>query len=284
MKAKKQYCKVSRKLLIVVFLIVFCSLSSFKVWAQGDLMISPKRVFFDSNNRSQIIDLINMGNDTAIYSLSFVENRVKETGDYELITEPDPGQKFASPFLRVYPRRIILAPREAQTIKVQLTNIAGLQEGEYRSHLYFRSERNNKPLIKETNVDDTTAMAVKIITTYGITIPCIIDRGISNTTVSISELEFENAGAGQYFLKMKFTRNGNMSSYGDLSVLYFDKKNRSTEVGRSNGFAVHSPGSIKKCKIALKTLQDTDFIGGRIKVIYTLKKSKKVLTEAELQL
>ena len=158
-----------------VYILIFIGITlCINIKAQGDLLISPKRAVLDANKKIQIVDLINISNDTAIYNLSFVENRVTETGDYVLITKPDSGQRFASPYLRVFPRKVVLAPKEAQTVKVQLIQTNDLQDGEYRSHLYFRSEKKNDALGEEKDKVDSTSLSVKIVATYGITIPCLL--------------------------------------------------------------------------------------------------------------
>ena len=83
-----------------LFIFLF-SILAHNAFAQGDLMIYPKRIVFEGAKRSQEINLANSGKDTARYVLSVVQIRMKEDGSFEQITEPDPGQVFADKFFRI---------------------------------------------------------------------------------------------------------------------------------------------------------------------------------------
>src|SRR5688572_19794449 len=109
-------------------------------------MITPKRVVFEGSQRTQVLNLANIGQDSATYAISLVQIRMKEDGSFEEITEPDPGQYFATRYLRYFPRTVRLAPNEAQTVRVQVNRSGEMVPGEYRSHLYFRAIPRPKPL------------------------------------------------------------------------------------------------------------------------------------------
>src|SRR5690606_18413528 len=121
--------------------------------AQGDLMIMPKRLVFDGSQHSQEINLANTGQDTAVYAISFINYKMTEEGNFEQVEIPEEGQRFATDFLRYFPRRVTLAPNEAQTIRVQLTRSGNLEKGEYRSHMYFRAVEEQTALGEETEQD-----------------------------------------------------------------------------------------------------------------------------------
>ncbi len=113
-----------------IFLSVIFIFNSFVSKAQGDLMIMPKRVVFDGSQRSQEVNLVNTGTDTASYAISFIQYKMKEAGGFVEITEPEEGQFFADKNLRYYPRRVRLAPNEAQTVKLQITRSGELENRE----------------------------------------------------------------------------------------------------------------------------------------------------------
>src|SRR5437868_5880944 len=134
--------KIVKPLTLLFFLpvlILLSFLTASKLSAQGNLLITPKRVVFEGNKRSEELNLANIGKDTATYIISFIQYRMEEDGKFVKITQPDPGQNFADKNLRFFPRTVTLGPNEAQTVKVQLTKANDLAPGEYRSHLYFRA-------------------------------------------------------------------------------------------------------------------------------------------------
>ncbi len=144
----------------LIFLQVFFPLNT---EAQGNLLITPRRVVFEGNKRSIDLNLANIGTDTATYAISLIEIRMTGNGGFEPITEPDEDQRFASPYLRFFPRMVTLGPNEAQTVKLQLVKGGTLEPGEYRSHLYFRAVPREKPLgEEEAAVADPSSISVRL--------------------------------------------------------------------------------------------------------------------------
>lgn len=280
-KSKNYYIKGNvSKLLFFIAVYIFCINS---ITAQGDLLIFPKRIVFDGKKKVEQIMLSNIGKDSAVFNISFIEYKMTEVGAFNTITEPVPGQWFASPYLRFFPRQVILAPNETQTVKVQMTNPNKLEDGEYRSHLYFRAEKINKPLGQVAKkLLDTTSVSVKLEAVFGLAIPTIINKGRSNTTTSISDLNYTNENNIDHFISFNINRSGNMSVYGDINVYYISKdKSLPYEVAKVMGIAVYAPGTIRKIKILLPKPEGVTFKGGKFKVVYTKNESKEVIATAE---
>ncbi|NOR75116.1 MAG: hypothetical protein GQ525_08140 [Draconibacterium sp.] len=177
-----------------------------------------------------------------------------------------------------------MAPGESQTVKVQKYNTDKMEDGEYRSHLYFRAEKNNTPLGEDNEVKASSTISVKLEAVYGISIATIIRKGASNTDISVSEPTYNNDGVSNHFLNFNINRTGNMSSYGDITVNYISPENTIYEVGKVKGLAVYTPGNVRKVKMQLQKPESIDFIGGKFKVIYTVNESNTIIAEAELQL
>ena len=85
----------SARLIIAAGFLLSTFLIPGSVFSQGDLLITPRRVVFEGSKRSMDLNLANTGKDTAVYSISLIQIRMKEDGGFETITEPDPGQRFA---------------------------------------------------------------------------------------------------------------------------------------------------------------------------------------------
>ena len=207
---------------------------------------------------------------------------MNENGGFKAITTPDVGQYFATPYLRVFPRKVTLAPNESQIVKVQLTRSTKLEEGEYRSHLYFRAKKNNNPLGQKEKVLDSTSISVKLEAVFGISIATIIKKGTSNTITTISNLFYEKDQELNHFINFNLNRTGNMSTYGDIYINYISPNNKIVEVAKVKGVAVYTPGKIRKVKIQLKTPIGITFTSGSFKVVYTANESKEILADKEL--
>jgi hypothetical protein len=274
------------KVLIASCLLTITFIFPEVVKAQGDLLITPRRVVFEGSKRSIDLNLANTGQDTAVYSISIIQERMREDGSFETITEPDSGQRFADRFIRFFPRSVRLGPNEAQTVKVQLIRTNELTPGEYRSHFYFRSVPNIRPLGQEEKVKDTTAISVKLVPIFGITIPAIIRIGESDTKVTLTQLSFNMSADTIPKLAMVFNRTGNMSVYGDLTIDHISPQGKVSRVGIANGVAVYTPNTKRSFRLNLNRVPGVDFRTGKLKVTFSAPSDVKpaVLAEAELLL
>ena len=252
--------------------------------AQGDLLLFPKRIVFEGSQRSQTLNLANSGKDTVRYFVSVVQVRMKKDGSFETISQPDSGQNFADRYLRFFPRSVVLAPNEAQSVKIQLVNTAELAAGEYRSHIYFRSEPDKKPLGEEKKGGDSGAQSVNLIAVFGISIPVIIRVGPSTMSMSLTEPKFEWKKDSVPSLQVAFTRQGNMSAYGDISVDYVSVQGKVKRIGVAQGLAVYTPNTERRFGILLDKSEDIDYHKGSLRIAYTTQADAKSLKMAETQL
>lgn len=253
--------------------------------AQGDLLISPKRVVFEGNKRSMDLNLANVGEDTATYAISLVQIKMTEEGGFETITEPDEGQLFASPYLRFFPRSVTLGPHEAQTVKIQIVKAGSLAPGEYRSHVYFRAVPKEKPLgEEEVTRQDPASISVKLVPIFGITIPVIIRVGKPIVSVTLSDLALRYESDTIPKLKFTFNRTGNYSVYGDISVDHVSTMGAVTRVGIANGLAVYTPNTKRSFEFSLINTSGLDLKSGKLIVTYSAPSDVKPEKYAEAEL
>jgi hypothetical protein len=265
-------------------LIALTYIFPFDVVAQGNLLVTPRRVVFEGNTKSFDLNLANIGQDTATYAISMVQIRMNEDGSFETITEPDPGQNFADKNIRFFPRSVTLPPNEAQVVKVQLLRENDLKPGEYRSHFYFRSIPKVVALGEEEVEIDTTSISVRLVPVFGITIPAIIRIGQSNTHVTLSDLALEIDENSVPKLSLKFNRTGNFSVYGDLSVDHVSSDGKVTRVGIANGIAVYTPNSTRSFQFDLNQVPGVDYYTGKLLVNFSASSDVKPETFAEAEL
>jgi P pilus assembly chaperone PapD len=255
--------------------------ASTKIMAQGNLLLTPRRVVFEGAKKSMDLNLANTGKDTARYVISIVRLRMTDDGGFESINEPDSGQLFADPYLRFFPRSVTLGPNEAQVVKIQLTKTNELKPGEYRSHVYFRAVPNIKPLGEEEAPKDTTSISVKLTPVFGITIPVIIRVGESTTKVSLTDLAFQMINDTTPSFKMTFNRTGNFSVYGDVAVNYVSPEGKTTQVGLIKGLAVYSPNKLRRFQFDLVKAPGVNYHKGKLIVEFSTQAEPKAEKLAE---
>lgn len=246
-------------------LVLFSVLPKSFLFAQGNLLINPIRVIFQGNKHLEKLNLANTGKDTAIYQVSFMEIRMKEDGNFEEITVPDSGQRFAEPYLRFFPKRVKLGPNEAQVLKVQLNKTNGIAEGEYRSYLYFRAIPRPVPKGEE---DTIKSISVRITPIFGISIPVIIRVGETHSEVNISNISLSELSDSSANLNMRFNRTGNCSVYGNILVYYKNAKGGQIQIAEADGVAVYTPNTSRSFKMNIKKLKGVDFHKGQIEILY----------------
>lgn len=268
--------------LVLIIISVFCT---FDLKAQGNLQVTPHRVIFDGTKKAIDINLVNTGQDSANYNISFIQYKVTDDMEAQEITDPEPGQRFADKNIRFFPRTVMLAPNESQVVKIQLIKSELLESGEYRSHLYFRALPFQKALGEEEKRDTSKAISIKIIPIFGVSIPVIIRVGESTTTLSISDVQLEKAANGSDKLNMIIHRKGNMSVIGNISLAYIAPDGKETKIGFESGIVVYTPNLIRKLKVDIENNSTVDLKKGKIHITYFSQDDKPVkLAEAELVL
>lgn len=254
----------ARFLAFFLFVLLF---EPFTVFAQGNLLINPVRVVFEGNKQREEITLANTGQDTAVYAISFVQYRMTPEGTFEQIEEPDPGQYFADPYLRYFPRRVTLAPNESQVVRMQLRRSPDMADGEYRSHMYFRAVPDERPL-GEDILEDTTAIGIRLVPIFGITIPVIIRHGEVNVAVDIGQVELIEDSEQRPQLRFMINRNGNISVYGDISVEHEAPGVSPVVIGQVRGLAVYSPNASRSFTLPLVPPEGRDLTKGKLTIRY----------------
>ena len=286
MQGKLRSGRTHQYILLIAGLVILSIITSTRAIAQGNLLITPRRVVFEGQKRTQDLNLANTGIDTAKYNISVTNYRMREDGSFEDITTPDAGQNFADKNLRFFPRTVTLAPNEAQVVKMQVTKADQLSPGEYRSHVYFRAVPKQSALGTEEVKKDSTSIGVKLIPIFGITIPVIIRVGESTMKVNLTELNFSFMNDTIPVLQFAFNRTGNMSVYGDILVEHISPGMIITPVGTVRGIAVYTPNSLRRFQMELDKKAKVDYRTGKLKLTYTSQSDTKTekYTEAVLPL
>ena len=268
------------------FFVILLLVCPFLGIAQGDLLIIPRRVVLEGNKKTEEIAVANVGQDTAFYNISLIEFHMHEDGRMEQITEPMSGQKFATPMLRFFPRSIKLAPQESQVIRIQVRRLPNMEEGEYRSHLYFRAVPKSRPEGEKTEETDTTSLKIRLIPIYGISIPVIVRIGNLSATLTISDLSLEQQEGQTTRLKMTLNRQGTQSVYGNVTVDYVAPGKEPVRVGLVKGVAVYTPNTLRYFSMPLTLPEGFSWDKGKLVIRFTDANEAKpyIFDEKELVL
>nr|WP_314441644.1 molecular chaperone [uncultured Sphingomonas sp.] len=181
----------------------------------GDLLVAPTRIILTSGRGTEII-LNNIGEETATYRISVELKRMRKDGSFEEVVEPNAQEATARDMIVYAPRRVVLPPRQPQTIRIAARAPAGLADGEYRVHLLFRAVPPAQPPV--ATPADFKGIGFALTPVYGVTIPVIVRLGNLSATAGIA-----NVGKvmldGRPAVSMELTRSGSRSTFGEVRVL-----------------------------------------------------------------
>jgi hypothetical protein len=182
----------------------------------GDLLVAPTRLILSSGRSAEVI-INNIGEETATYRISAELRRMKPDGTLEDVEDPTALEEAARDMLIYAPRRVTLAPREPQSIRIAARPAKDLPDGEYRVHLLFRAI---PPAIPVAASADAPARGVsfKLTPVYGVTIPVIVRLGNLSVQAGISNVRLEQR-EGRPAIALELERSGERSTFGEVRVL-----------------------------------------------------------------
>jgi P pilus assembly chaperone PapD len=181
----------------------------------GDLLVAPTRIILDGRRGTEIV-LNNIGDEPATYRISVEFRRMNLDGTLADVTEPTPQEKAAADMIIYAPRRVTLAPRQPQSIRIAARPPQGLPDGEYRVHLLFRAIPPPNPVVPASS-EPVKGLHLQLIPIYGVTIPVIVRLGNLQATAGISDVRLEKKD-GKEAVGLELSRSGSRSTFGDVRV------------------------------------------------------------------
>lgn len=210
---------------IKIFLgVILCSIfmGSIFVSQKADAVaITVKRVIFEGSKRAEVLTVINNSDTQETYRMGW--RHYKMTEDKALLAVDEENlPDFIKPskdMVRFSPRRFTLPPRGSQQVRMMLRLPGGVEDGEYRSHLWIRPEADVAAYRKESErltKAGKTGVTMKMLA--GVSMPIIVRKGKLDATAEIKNLAFRNKG-DHIEATFVLERVGNSSVYGDLDLV-----------------------------------------------------------------
>jgi P pilus assembly chaperone PapD len=200
----------------------------------GDLLVAPTRLVLDGRRGAEII-LNNIGDLPATYRVSVEFRRMNENGDLVDVPTPTAADKAAEDMIIYAPRKVTLAPREPQAIRIAARPPQGLPDGEYRVHMLFRAIPPATPVGQPTG-ETPKGVQFKLTPIYGVTIPVIVRLGNLQAVAGIANVQLEKSAGGPA-VGFDITRTGTRSTYGEVRVL---KPGMKDPIAFEKGVAVYT--------------------------------------------
>lgn len=262
-----------------------------KAQGAGDLVVSPTRIMFEGRTRSAKVTLANRGSATATYRISLIDMNMDGNGQLNQLAEDETSATSAKNIIRYAPRQIDIPPGGTQVVRLSLRKPAGLADGEYRSHMFFRAvpPEGTGRSVTDDNPLKKGELRIQLVPIYGVTIPVIVRNGQLSAATTMDNLSLIAATEdAPQKLEIELSRTGNQSAFGDLVATYRPAGGgENIVVGRISRIAVYTPNDKRKVVMTLRvpdgvTLQS----GGSLHVTYqaTEQDGGQMLAEADMKL
>lgn len=242
----------------------------------GDLLVAPTRLVLDGRRGAEVI-LNNIGSEPATYRVSVELRRMTADGGLVDVEEPNAGEQVAREMIVYAPRRITLAPRQPQSIRIAARTPKGAADGEYRVHLLFRAIPPAKPVVAAAQ-QPGKGLSFALIPVYGVTIPVIVRLGNLQVKAGIANVRLEKA-AGKPAIALDLSRSGGRSTFGEVRVLKAGVKN---PIAVQRAVAVYTEVSTRKVSIPVDEAFTGD-VRGSVTVQYVESFDDGTSTIAETQ-
>jgi len=223
---------------------------AFRADAANDFLVSPKRVFMDTRQRSAEVLLINSGKVSTTFKIYFVDKKMQEDGRFVVITDPVIEDYPAAGMLRYAPRRVTLAPGKSQSIRVLARRPHDLAEADYTTRMIF------EPLPDAKGGNSLESLALKknqvkvgVVQTFIVSIPVIVRQGKPHAEVHLAQARTVMTSRGPV-LEVLVQRTGNASIMGDL-IVSAASATRDSPLGLVRSLQVYSNMAQRRVRIPL---------------------------------
>lgn len=184
--------------------------------AQG-VLVAPTAVFMDHRTRGAAIEVYNPSGDAVEITISTVFGYPASDSLGRVVlqtfTDPAPDAPSATKWIEAFPRRIVLRPRERQTVRLLAKPPASLPDGEYWTRLAIDSKASGSP--RAMTLSDSADIRVGLSMQVRTLIALLYRKGAVSTALAATRLRARVANDSLQ-LCVNFARGGNAAFLGTM--------------------------------------------------------------------
>jgi P pilus assembly chaperone PapD len=243
----------------------------------GDLLVAPTRIVLDGRKGAEII-LNNIGEEPATYRVSVVFRRMTEEGGLTDVEQPTAEDQRAAEMIVYAPRKVVLAPRQPQAIRIAARPPQGLPDGEYRVHLLFRAIPPATPVVQAAAAEPAKGLRFQLTPVYGVTIPVIVRLGNLQATAGIANVQLERKG-NKSLVSLDLSRLGKRSTFGEVRIL---KSGVKGPIGLQKAVAVYTEIGRRRVEVPLDEKYQGNIAGPvTVQYVETFEDGSRVIAETQ---
>jgi P pilus assembly chaperone PapD len=237
--------------------------------AFADIFLTTRRVVLEGGRRTEGVTLMNASANRNTYRVVINYRDMSEEGALTERNEAKAGEKRWQDILRYSPRQFVLETDDSQLVRISFNPPADLPDGEYRYYINFQL-LPHIPEAAPSSQEKAEGINLQILPTYALAIPVIYRKGRLEAKTALGEATFQPAsGETGPKLRVKLSRTGSSSTYGQVRVLFAPDSGAEQEVALQKGLAVYAENDHRWVTMTLQSPSNRAFNGGRLKVNYT---------------
>lgn len=233
--------------------------------------VSPMSVFMSHTNRTGTITLYNPNPlpEEIDISFAFGYPQSDSTGEVTVaLSDAAPeGEPSAVPWLRAFPRRLVLQPGQQQVVRILAQPPAGLEDGEYWSRVLVTATGGRPPVEQQVEPNVRVAISMRTVTVASLN----YRKGSLSTGVNVTRANaLRTADSLQVTLDME--RLGEAAYLGRVRIELLD----------AAGNTVHQEEDVLAVYRTLRRRFTTAAADNVVRVRYTLDNERPELGQSNI--
>ena len=204
---------------------VFVYLGLFLIFlntSYSQIAVSPLVLFVDNTSRTGDMTIFNQGAEPKEISIKLNYGYIDYDSTGKSLLNMDDTitskENSISPFITVYPKKLIIQPGTSQTVKFMVKNTNSLADGTYWTRIITES-KDVKKQIDSTNHGDKVSVGLSI--KFNMVSAFIFQKGKLNTRVNLNSLT-ARTDSNKINLLLNFSREGNSPFFGTSKITITD--------------------------------------------------------------
>ncbi len=187
----------------------------------AQVILSPYVVYMDETNKYGSLVVQNESFDSYDISISFIFGYPVSdsvgTRTMKYISNPSEDEPSISSWVKVFPRKFVLAPKERQTVRLLVKPPKGVKDGTYWTRIVTQST----PIDKQKD-SSASGVSAKIKFVLNQITTAIFRKGNASTGLSIDNVKLYKDSTNTYQLLYSLGRKGNSPFFGNFNLKVYD--------------------------------------------------------------
>lgn len=207
---------MTKKIIFTIFILI-----TFSVQIYSQVILSPYVVYMDETNKYGSLVVQNESFDSYEISISFIfgypvsDSLGTRTMNY--VSNPSLEDPSITSWIKVFPRKFVLAPKERQTVRLLVKPPKNIKDGSYWTRIVTQSTP-----IDEQKDSTTTGVSAKIKFVLNQITTAIFRKGNASTGLQISDVKLYKDSTDTQQILYSLKREGNSPFFGNFNLKVYN--------------------------------------------------------------